>query len=499
MSRTLAGRQLTGKEKGSLRAVASGSIWPQQRLVAQGYATTRACALCGAAEDTIHHRVWSCPATADLREGHEDLVRDALEAGPDSALFSLGGLLPTRADDKPQANDQQLSGSDFAVPIFKKGRGTVYYDGSATTPGIPELRRASWAAVQIDDDTGEEVASATGTVPAGWPQTAQAAEHCGLWETAVRTEPGVCTVGDCAGVVNESQRLLQQGRPQAWESKMYGGLWRKARQCRAAPSLAKMQKVKAHQEWQNVTDPVEKCKARGNARADELAKQALREHPRWAKCEYAEAEEEWTRALQVATMTGRAVARWPKATRSERRQATQDELDARARSQRDKAEAKEARRQEAQVQARTARDTHSWHSWQGAIRCSVCGIRQQQRAASSPCAAERPRLCQIADAASARGHQQLRIATVVAPEERSTGLLLFCGHCGASSQGGRARTRLDDACIPTESGQYAISRIKRGLHPRATRQWQGYTIEAVHQMEWGDDPGAEGRPDAMEC
>ena len=136
-----------------------------------------------------------------------------------------------------------------------------------------------------------------------------------------------------------------------------------------------------------------------------------------------------------------------------------------------------------------------------ARRHQVLGVRH------SPAAAGRQQLLRSRAASivpDCRRGQRARapaaaLATVVAPEERSTGLLLFCGHCGASSQGGRARTRLDDACIPTESGQYAISRIKRGLHPRATRQWQGYTIEAVHQMEWGDDPGAEGRPDAMEC
>ena len=491
--RVIAGKQLTGKEKGSLKSVVSGSLWPQQRLVSQGYNTTQMCALCGTAEDSVHHRVWCCPATADLREGHEDLVRDALAAGPDSALYSLGGLLPTRADDKPQANDSQVSGGDFTTPVFKKGRGTIYYDGSATTPGIPELRRASWAAVQIDDTTGEEVASASGTVPAGWPQTAQAAEHCGLWETAVRAEAGALMVGDCAGVVNESRRLTQRTCSRSWEGKMYGGLWRKARQCRAVQSLTDMEKVKAHQVWQHVIDPIERRRARGNTRADELAKQALQGHTRWAKYEYAEAEEEWEKALQVAALTGRAVARWPKATRSEKRQPTQDDLDARERRKIAKAAAQAAHRAESSLQARAARATHEWHSWQGAVRCMVCGIKQQQRAACQPCVAERPKLCRIADAASARGHKPLHVATVLAPGGSNTGLLLFCNHCGACSQGGQARTRLEGACAPTDSGRYALNRIKRGLHPRATSQWRGFTVDTVHQMEWEDEQAAEGR------
>ena len=496
VNRVLAGKHLTPKEKGSLRAVVSDSIWPQQRLAEHGYETTRLCALCGAAEDTIHHRVWCCPATEDLRKEHADLTTAARAAGPRSALFNLGGLLPSRADDKPQANDQQVSPCDHTSPTFQRGRGTVYVDGSATTPGIPELRRASWAAVQIDDDTGEEVASATGTVPAAWPQTAQAAEHCGLWETAVRTEAKVCVVGDCAGVVNESRKLKTRPDSRAWEQKMYGGLWRRARQSQALPSLLDMQKVKAHQAWRTVQDEEERRKAKGNDRADELAKQALQQHPRWAKHEYAEVAEEWEQALVIAEITGRAVARWPKATRSERRRASQTELDARATRQEAKAKATAARKQAEATRNRAATASHAWQTWQGQTRCIACGVRKQQRAAATPCTATRPKVCQIADAARTRGHQQLQVATVLAPAGHSTGLLLFCGTCGACSQGGQAKSRLDDECSPTNSGRYALSRIKRGLHPRATSQWRGYLIDSMHQLGWEelDEDGAEGGP-----
>ena len=485
IKRVLAGKHLSSKEKGSLRAVASGSIWTQQRLADQGYTAPRQCALCGGSEDSIYHRVWVCLATADLREKHQGLTDAAIAAGPDSAIHCLGGMMLSPADDKPQANDGQLSAGDLRRPIFQTGKGKVYVDGSATTPGIPELRRASWAAVQIDDETGDEIASASGTVPAGWPQTAQAAEHCGVWETAVRSEAHVCIVGDCAGVVNESRRLTQRSDTRAWERKMYGGLWRKAKQCRALPGLTGMLKVKAHQEWQSIEDVDEKRLAKGNARADELAKQALKRHARWAKYEYAEVEEAWEKALQIAALTGRAVARWPRAMRSEKRQPTQED---RAAQEARKAAQQDARKEKAKaeaVQQKAGQYSHSWSTWQGQTRCTTCGIRQQQKAARSPCLADRPRVCQIADAAQQRGHRQIQVATMAAPEGAEAALLVCCGICGAFSQGSKGKSKLDGACIPSDSGRYALSRIRRGLHPRATSQWRGHTVTGLHQMQWG--------------
>ena len=500
VNRALAGKHLSSKEKGSLRAVASGSIWPQQRLADQGYETSRLCALCQAADDSIHHRVWVCPATADLREKHKGLTEAAIAAGPDNAIYCLGGIMLSPADDKPQASNEQPSAADFEKPIFRACRGKVYVDGSATTPGIPELRRASWAAVQIDDETGEEIASAAGTVPAGWPQTAQAAEHCGVWETAVRSEAQVCIVGDCAGVVDESRRLQHRSDTRVWERKMYGGLWRKAKQCRALPGLTGMQKVKAHQNWQGIEDLDERRLAKGNARADALAKQALQGHTRWAKYEYAEAEEAWTQAVQIATLTGRAVARWPRATRSEKRQPTQETREAREARKAAKREAKAEKLKAEAVQSKTALNSHAWSTRQGHTSCTNCGVKQQQKAARSPCTAVRPRICQIADAARQRGHRQLQVAAIAAPEGGNDALMLCCGGCGASSHGSKAKSKFDEPCVQSASGRYAVSRIKRGLHPRATEQWRGYTIASLHQLQWeseseDDDQGrgpAEG-------
>ena len=266
----------------------------------------------------MHHRVWCCPATEDLRLGHRNLVQAARDAGPNSAAFNLGGLLVTPADDKPTATDVRLSQGDQQIPVFRAGKGTIYIDSSASTEGIPELRRAGWAAVQIDDATGEEVASISGVVPAGWPQTAQAAEHCALGETAASAEPQVVVVGDCAGVVSESRRLADRDDTSAWEKMMYGGMWRRARRSRALPALTAMQKVKAHQAWQTLHDPLEKARARGNERADALAKQAALGHTQWAKYQRQEVEDQWNQAVAVAELTGKAIARWPRAVRSER-------------------------------------------------------------------------------------------------------------------------------------------------------------------------------------
>ena len=116
---------------------------------------------------------------------------------------------------------------------------------------------------------------------------------------------------------------------------------------------------------------------------------------------------------------------------------------------------------------------------------------RQQKAALLPCPDQRPQVCKIADRARRQGHQQLQVAVMAAPEGAGSGLLVCCGRCGAFSQGSGARSKLDGACELSDSGQYALGRIRRGLHPRATRQWRGYTVTDLHQLQWGAEEEEE--------
>ena len=481
IQRTLNSKDLNSKEKGSLRSLVSGSLWTQTRLDAGGYDTSRLCPLCEQAEDTVHHRLWYCRATDDLRQDKQELTSKARAAGPDSAIFNLGGLIVTPADDKPKACDAQLSVMDTET-IFLADRGTVFIDGSASTQGIPELRRAAWAAVQIDDHTGEEVTSIQGTVPAAWPQTAQAAEHCAMLEAATRAAPTTVFVGDCAGVVNECRRLQTRRGTRAWERMSYGGVWRRASQSQAVPALAAMLKVAAHQAWQHMEDSIAKARARGNDRADQLAKQALKFHRQWAKTEYDEVDRQWEQALAIATLSGQAIARWPKAKRSERRQRTVQEQEATAARRETRMAAREEQRRQTMHSQAAAAETHLWSDWRGHLRCIHCGTSKHGAAAKLPCPDEQPKVCTIADKARDQGHVKLLAAAVLAPSGHCASALVICGHCGAFSQGRHTSSRLDGPCIPTKSGAYMLDRVRRGRHPR----WKDHSVSGLAPLQHAD-------------
>eukprot|EP00959_Pyramimonas_sp_CCMP1952_P377393 7904802-Pyramimonas_sp.AAC.1 len=49
-------------------AVTTGGQWPRARLRAAGYEVAPTCARCGLEEETLYHRIWSCPMNC----GHKD-------------------------------------------------------------------------------------------------------------------------------------------------------------------------------------------------------------------------------------------------------------------------------------------------------------------------------------------------------------------------------------------------------------------------------------------
>ena len=105
----------------------------------------------------------------------------------------------------------------------------------------------------------------------------------------------------------------------------------------------------------------------------------------------------------------------------------------------------------------------------------------------------------MADEAKVHGHSRIQLAVMQAPTGE-IGLLLFCGLCGAFNQRGREAnsTRLIEACRPSPSGKYALNRLLRGLHPRATAEWRGYKATDIVPMQWQDADGDERSAEAYE-
>ena len=88
--RALHSKELQQSEKGALRAAVTNALWTRTRLRRAGYVVPEGCQLCGQrVEDDLEHRVWRCPATADLRQSKEILATRSrgLHAGLPTSVF----------------------------------------------------------------------------------------------------------------------------------------------------------------------------------------------------------------------------------------------------------------------------------------------------------------------------------------------------------------------------------------------------------------------------
>ena len=140
---------------------------------------------------------------------------------------------------------------------------------------VPELRRAGWGIVQVDD-VGHVVARVYGPVWAPLPQTSQAAEFCAY---AVATElingPSIL-YDDCSNVVAAASQGLD--RALGWR-RPHAGIMKWTLKQPGLKLIQEVCKVKAHMDESTIDDPVLRRMAIGNGFADEAAKLGAWEHP----------------------------------------------------------------------------------------------------------------------------------------------------------------------------------------------------------------------------
>ena len=63
-------KDLSRYHRSLVRAYVTQAVWSNARLYSCGYDVNPTCIHCGARRDTLHHRLWECGYTADLREAH---------------------------------------------------------------------------------------------------------------------------------------------------------------------------------------------------------------------------------------------------------------------------------------------------------------------------------------------------------------------------------------------------------------------------------------------
>ena len=460
-------------EKGTLQAILAGATWTRTRLAAAGYEVDTTCPMCRSGEDTLHHRLWYCPASAALRDGlPKDMVSDARDAGEGSLLYTMG-VMQHPAEIMPRPSDRLVdiwSGPGEGSRLD----GDVYIDGSCDPHPVQGCSRASWAVAQVDEE-GILCRALSGVVPLELPQTAPAAEYCALGAAAQVVLPSARLFGDCLNVVEDAHDFRMAARD---PRKMYAGILRSIIGLSAAERpVVEIVKVKAHQDLRSLEGEA-LVRARGNAVADELAKAAMISHPSATPMQQLMMNNAWSTAVTVARHAARASALWPrsrpaKGERWQRRRRPQEQEDARQAAR----EVKRQQKMKAKVQAR---DTHQWMHWRGIQRCTWCLVRSDSAAAAAPCVGEVSAFVALGQEACSKGHQ---LWSAVAVERNGLETpVAVCMRCGGWAQGIKPGKppKLSSLCVPpTRSGELVIARVRKSLFPQSGGGWKGIALRSA--------------------
>ena len=293
-----------------LKAFMTQAVWSPYRLHQAGYSIETSCPHCGAERDTIGHRLFTCPATADLREEHFDsgLLQSILDS-PASRHLLLGfQLLPPPLVTPPPGlgHEQHEVWTRSGAPIEEILEGEVFTDGSCFKTGPVTWHRTGWAICKVSEE-GELMGYMRGVVGSGLPQTSPAAEHvAGLAAAAAPGGLVACALSDYQGLAH-----LQDKAP--WivyaRQQIYAGV--KLQILGRAPRGFRIEKVKGHTELNATLTARERYLAIGNDHADRNARAAADQQPQPSAQELQEHERQARFLHQYFAYVPRALARWP--------------------------------------------------------------------------------------------------------------------------------------------------------------------------------------------
>ncbi len=435
---------------GIARAVVCDAVWTGARARDVDSAASAVCRLCGEADDTLHHRLWWCPAAEAERIAiaPERLIRAARAAGRHNKFY-VTGVMPHPADVTPGPVDEpvmeverldlggvQPEGDVHAV------KGDFFFDGSCTTHVVPELRRAAFAVI-VKDEAGRVLARVSSPLWRQLPQTPQAAEFA-AYAAAVQFLGGPSRFfGDCLNVIRQAGAAPRRRVAPHFR---YSGILRDTlKDPNRLGMVMAFEKVKAHVALDTIDDEEERARAAGNAEADLLAKAAVKRHPQLPPADEAMLEASFKDAAIIIKLAAAVLRKWP-ALDVKFSKVAGGTVGGRGGQQ--------------QQQQQQQRRHHDWRFVEGRWRCSAC-LRcingdGGPEGVKSPCTGEVTD--EKAKEAEDLGHCVARACGDGMP-------VLMCLRCGAwlsrRAFGLRRRCR----GTPTTAGKQALARAARGRHP----------------------------------
>ena len=303
-----------------MASIVRGAAWTEVRFLEAGYCSSGLCPLGCGERDTMHHRLYTCTASAVHRSSciTEGVVKCLAEGTAGEAL--LERAIPAHPEDSvPRpANDMIIDTMEYMQPFdpaTDKLQGRVFMDGSCSPHALPGLWRASWA-LTLADERGKSRVAVRGTVPGVLPQTAPVAEMCayGAYLELTDLDPGrTCGYTDCLGV----PLLHQLGiKSRLKAQRKLAGLSKQALAHRPA-DFGELAKVKAHQALGGLEgDPL--AIATGNHEVDWEAKEAIKLHGGPSEAELVCINGCLDLAREIAIFAAKMSAAWPETHRHQR-------------------------------------------------------------------------------------------------------------------------------------------------------------------------------------
>ena len=149
--------------------------------------------------------------------------------------------------------------------------GLVFVVGSCDRPPVKELCRAAWSVV-FCDEAASPVATATGPVWQGLPQTPQVAEHVALGVCVQLAQKPTEVWSDCDNVVKTGMWETLAPQHRATAKRTYEGVVRHQACVASRRLISSLQWVASHQTL-DTEDPHEKRNRDGNDQADRACKE----------------------------------------------------------------------------------------------------------------------------------------------------------------------------------------------------------------------------------
>ncbi len=466
---------------GLLIASVSGALWPRARRVAAGYDIPDTCPRCQDGPETMMHRVWLCRCNtsqdASVQSAFDDtqhLVSKAKkddELGGPQAVLWLRGLLPAPWTDYPVKNipEDELVfavGSAAQQDIFPIPASEFFVDGSGSTSD-PRSRRGGWGVAWLtqNDQALREFSGGYFGPLQGDKQTVPRAELSAVLFLLRATEGPIQIWSDCTYVVSgmaKKRFLIPQGKNQ--------DLWFSVSRALAArgEGFVRVDWTKAHPTPKEIIKySLGPDRVLGNAIADELAKKAANLHEP-SSCIFDDADAiAWAVQKRILAATALAI------------EADPSQKFARPRPP-------EPRRAK---KARLLND--SGHALCRVGKMWVCKTCHKQTGATKLMAWLKREKClgQVQQTSSSSrpapvsqtivvGHQTLHSSHHLAYFRQ----VYWCWKCGYFTRdvpGQKSHAlNLTQPCTgsPTRAGTNLLSRLRKGLSPRAGMNWPGETI-----------------------